>query len=78
MNAWPWIVFGVLNLLTLVWYFLIRRDVLNYMETQLKVLGEGNRRFFDTRRLKGLRWAYALLLVFLMGGFSVFLFSFYA
>ncbi len=75
MNLWFWIIFILLSLLTVLWYGLIRRDVMNYRDTQVKILGEGNRHFCETRVLRFLRRSYAFVLFLIVVGFAYFFYS---
>ena len=45
----------------------------SYIRTQVKILGEENEAFCDTVTIRALRMTYAVVLIFLMVGFSFYL-----
>ena len=72
MNLAAWITFGVLTLLTLLWFILVRRDARAYIESQVKVLGEEHRAYVDTPKTQIFFGLYGFILVILLGVFFVY------
>lgn len=72
MTLLTWIIFGILILLTLFWFILVKRDSKAYVESQVKVLGEENRSYVDTKRMKLFLLLYALCLLLVLGFFFVY------
>lgn len=72
MTLLAWIIFGILILLTLFWFVLVKCDSRAYVESQVKVLGEENRSYVDTKRMKLFLLLYALSLALVLGFFFVY------
>lgn len=72
MNLLAWIIFGILILLTLLWFVLVKRDSKAYVESQVKVLGEENRSYVDTKKMKLFLFFYAVSLALVLGFFFVY------
>lgn len=66
-----WIGFGLLTGLTLVWAVLIRLDARAYIDSQIKVLGEENRRRVDTKQAKVFFTFYLMMLLLILVGFAL-------
>ena len=73
-----WIILCVLHLLTLAWYFLIRRDVLSYTHTQIKLLGAESTNRINNSNLRFLTKLYAFVLFLMMTVFTLYLLALYA
>lgn len=58
------------HVLTLLWYFLIRKDVWSYAHTQAKILGEENARRFKSVHMHSTLLLYAATLFVLSVGFT--------
>jgi hypothetical protein len=75
MTSLLWIILGALHVLTLLWYFLIRKDVLGYLQTQIKLLGRENAGQLNNLRLRFLLHFYFGVLFVLMAAFTFYLYS---
>lgn len=73
MSILLWIILAVSHFLTLIWYFLIKRDVSAYMLSQTKVLGFENQKKIDTPDLRFLLKLYAVVILVITLGFTLFL-----
>ncbi len=72
-----WIIFAVLVLLTFAWFFFVYSDVINYQDTQLKILGTDNASKVKSRHLTLVFSCYFFSLVLLTSGFFVYFFLFH-
>lgn len=67
-----WLILGFLAGLTVLWVFLIRRDVRAYVESQVKVLSEANRFHVDTPKLRFIFVFYGVVLVAIFGAYLLY------
>lgn len=72
MSLLAWIIFGIFVLFTMLWFVLVKRDSRAYVESQVKVLGEENRSYVDTKRMKLFLFSYAVCLAVVLGFFFVY------
>lgn len=56
-------IFIAFVLLSVLWWFLIRRDVRGYVLSQIKVLGEQHRVYVDTKKIRIFLFLYAVTLL---------------
>lgn len=75
MNLMLWTILGVLHLLTILWYVLVRRDIFGYISTQIKVLGSENKKQIETPALHFLLKFYAAALLLFAVAFTLYLFT---
>ena len=74
MNLILWIILGISHLFTVLWYVLIRKDIFGYTNTQMKILGNENKKQIETPALHFLLKFYAVALLVLTVGFTLYLF----
>jgi hypothetical protein len=75
MNLILWIILGISHLFTVLWYVLIQKDIFGYTNTQMKILGYENKKQIETPALNFLLKFYAVALLVLTLGFTLYLFS---
>ena len=73
-----WIVLGVLHGISLVWYFMVRRDVVHYAQTKLKLVGEEHMHEVITPFLRRSVQLYGIMMGVVTIGFTFYLYWFYA
>ena len=76
MSLLSLLIFGIFALLSVLWFFLIRRDVRAYVLSQVKVLGEQHRAYVDTKKLRLFLTFYAVTLGVVFSAFFFFFLSF--
>ena len=71
-----WTILIVLHALTILWFIIIRKDILSYMHTQIKLLGQEHEHKINNFRFRFLIKLYAFSLIVIMGAFTLYLASY--